>query len=73
MATDWALPQINLNRCDRCGICVELCPKNAVELGVNGPDIARPEDCTYCTECEALCPQGAIACPYVIVWGAEVE
>jgi NAD-dependent dihydropyrimidine dehydrogenase PreA subunit len=73
MTTDWALPQIDLNRCDRCGICVEQCPANAVELGAVGPFIARPEDCTYCTECEAFCPRGAITCPYEIVWGPEAD
>ena len=69
MATRWTVPRIDLSRCDCCGECVARCPADAVEMGEAGPFIARPEDCTYCTACEAFCPQGAITCPYVIVWG----
>jgi len=67
--TDWALPIINLNKCDRCGRCVSECPTGAVEMGADGPVIVRPGDCDYCSECEVLCPQEAIQCPYEIVWG----
>ena len=68
---DWALPEINLQRCDRCGTCVAQCPTSAVEMGPEGPFIARPGDCTYCARCDAICPQGAITCTYEIVWPAE--
>ena len=70
---DWALPDINLSLCDRCGTCVEQCPTGAVEMGPEGPFIARPFDCTYCARCETLCPQDAITCTYEIVWGAEIR
>jgi NAD-dependent dihydropyrimidine dehydrogenase PreA subunit len=73
MAIDWTIPQINLHLCDRCGNCVDQCPANAVDMGTVGPVIARPEDCTYCTECEAFCPRGAITCPFEIVWGLEAH
>ncbi len=65
---DWVLPQIDLDRCDRCGLCVHHCPTQAVEMGGRGPFIARSLDCTYCTDCEAMCPQVAIICPFEIVW-----
>ncbi len=65
---DWALPEIDVERCDRCGACVEHCPTNAVELGPKGPTIVRPADCTYCARCDAACPQGAITCTYEITW-----
>lgn len=68
MTKEWALPEINLERCDRCGRCVAQCPNQAVEMGPDGPFIARPEDCTYCAACEAICPQGAIKCAFEIVW-----
>jgi epoxyqueuosine reductase QueG len=29
--------------------------------------IVETEECGYCTECEAVCPTGAICCPYEIV------
>jgi ferredoxin len=66
---DWALPEINLSLCNRCGTCVEHCPTNAVEMRAEGPVIVRLSDCTYCATCEAICPQGAITCTYEIVWG----
>jgi ferredoxin len=65
---EWAVPTINLERCDRCGRCVETCPTGAVEMRADGPVIVRPDDCTYCTDCESVCPRGAIRCPYEIVW-----
>jgi MinD superfamily P-loop ATPase len=65
---DWALPEINLELCNRCGACVAVCPGNAVEMGESGPYFARPFDCTYCAVCEPLCPQDAIACTYEIAW-----
>jgi coenzyme F420 hydrogenase subunit beta len=68
---DWALPEIDLNRCVRCGTCVAQCPTGAVEMGPEGPFIARPPDCTYCALCDAICSQGAIACTYEIVWGTD--
>lgn len=33
---DWALPEIDLERCDRCGRCVELGPTGAMEMGPDG-------------------------------------
>ena len=70
MTTDWTLPRIDLDRCNRCGLCVEQCPTSAVEMTPGGPVIARPSDCTYCAACEGVCPQDAIQCPYEIVWAA---
>lgn len=26
------IPKINWNKCDGCGICVEICPENVLEL-----------------------------------------
>lgn len=72
MRMAWAVPTIDRTRCDACGVCVEECPTGAVELGPDGPSIVRPSDCTYCTACEAVCPQQAIRCPYEVVWGSEL-
>ena len=68
---DWALPEINLEICDRCGTCVEQCPTGAVEMGPEGPLIVHEANCTYCALCDAICPRGAITCAYEIVWGTE--
>ena len=71
MATDWVVPEIDLTRCDRCGLCVEQCPAAAVDMGPTGPVIARPLDCTYCAACSEICPRQAIECWYVITFEQE--
>jgi NAD-dependent dihydropyrimidine dehydrogenase PreA subunit len=68
---DWALPEIDLALCNRCGTCIAQCPTGAVEMGLAGPFVARPADCTYCTTCESMCPQQAITCAFEIVWGMD--
>ena len=69
---NWALPEIDLELCNRCGDCVTQCPAHVVEMGTEGPFFARPADCTYCALCEALCHQGAVTCMYEIVWKEDV-
>lgn len=71
--TLWNLPEINLARCTRCGLCAAHCPTQAVAMTDAGPVIARPEACTYCTDCEAACPQAAIRCPFEIVWAGTLN
>jgi formate hydrogenlyase subunit 6/NADH:ubiquinone oxidoreductase subunit I len=61
------LPSIDLNRCTGCGLCVEYCPTNAVEMVASRPAIVRPPDCAYCGLCEEICPVEAIALAYEIV------
>ncbi len=58
---DRVLPEIHLVLCNRCGACVLLCPTHALEMGSEGPFIARPDDCAYCATCETYCPNGAIS------------
>jgi NAD-dependent dihydropyrimidine dehydrogenase PreA subunit len=70
MAKD-ILPIINLERCDRCGVCIAGCPENALTMTDQGPSFIIPVTCTYCTDCEALCPQGAIRTPFTVVWAPE--
>ena len=70
MMKDRSLPRIDQSRCNRCGLCVEECPTGAVEMTPEGPVIARPADCVYCTDCEAVCPEDAVRCPYEIVWAS---
>ena len=62
-----AIPEIDLEKCNGCGDCVELCPAGIVAL-VNGKSaIVKPEDCNYCTDCEAICLSGAIRCSFEII------
>jgi MinD superfamily P-loop ATPase len=65
----WALPEINLDLCSRCGKCAVQCPTHAVAMVEDQPSIVRPADCNYCADCESVCPEGAITCTFEIVWG----
>ncbi len=61
------VPEIDVEQCIGCGICAEDCPTNAAQLVNDKAVIARPEDCTYCTDCEVICPSGAIKCYFEII------
>jgi NAD-dependent dihydropyrimidine dehydrogenase PreA subunit len=67
-AQERVLPRIDQELCNGCGICVGVCPSQAVTLIDERPVIVRPQDCAYCGDCEDLCPEGAISLPYEIVF-----
>jgi polyferredoxin/formate hydrogenlyase subunit 6/NADH:ubiquinone oxidoreductase subunit I len=67
-----ALPEIDfLTLCQRCGLCMKVCPTNAIhptlgEAGMSGfwtPCLIMTQGyCEYtCTLCSTVCPTGAIA------------
>jgi len=79
--TTWAQPQVDETRCTLCGLCVEACPCQAVELGEQGPIFSCPEVCVClrigdgasdcCCLCEEVCSSGAITCAFGIVLEAD--
>jgi len=50
---------VDRNSCDECGLCVPLCPPNAIELRRTGLHIDAPV-CTGCQKCIAPCPVFAL-------------
>ena len=52
-------PKIDHNKCDRCGICVDICPIKAINAKTFQIESKK---CMYmrCLKCAELCPTGAI-------------
>ncbi len=63
-----AQPIFNYNLCTKCGLCVIGCPEDALQMTPKGPVLREPSICTYCTDCEELCPTGAIRVPLTVSW-----
>jgi MinD superfamily P-loop ATPase len=61
------MPIIDLNKCDGCGLCVSVCHCNALVLVRNVITITETAECDWCTDCEVVCPTGAISCPFEII------
>ena len=62
------LPIINKQKCILCGLCVETCPEDVLELQADELVIANPQNCTFCTTCEETCPEEAVRCEFEIRW-----
>lgn len=67
-APEVVLPIIDLNICNGCGLCEQLCPTHAVAMRDGKARVVRPEDCNYCEICESYCPEGAIGRPFQIMF-----
>jgi len=50
---------INLERCNGCGACLEVCPDGALYLLDDRP-VVDSALCRECKACIAICPTGAI-------------
>ena len=62
------LPLIDRLICTGCGDCVAACQPQAIAMVNAKAVVVRPEGCSYCAGCEAVCPVGAIALPYLVVF-----
>ena len=51
---------VDLAVCDRCGLCLPLCPPESIHLELNMLTVDRTS-CTGCEKCVGPCPVGALA------------
>jgi ferredoxin len=61
------MPKVDQAKCSGCGLCISVCFCKALILAGNVVTVVETEECGWCTECEAVCPTGAITCPYEII------
>jgi len=61
------MPVVDRDKCNGCGLCPGVCDCHALVMVGNLVMVVETEDCGWCLECEAVCPTGAIACPFEIV------
>lgn len=62
-----ALPEIAAPRCTACGSCIEICHVEALAMVGQVAAVTSPDRCDYCTECELVCPEGAITCAFELI------
>ena len=65
------MPVIDYGKCDCCGLCVSVCKCHRLVIAEGILTIMQQEKCNrcgrWCTECEDVCPAGAISCPFDII------
>lgn len=65
------MPVIDRNKCNGCGLCVEVCHCQALFLVGKVVEVNEKRECRlctrWCTMCEMVCPTGAIQCPFEVV------
>ena len=62
----FSYPVIYPEKCNGCGMCIDVCEKGILYLDKQQIKVRTDRNCDWCTRCEAVCPSGAIACPFVI-------
>ena len=53
---------VHVGECDHCGLCVEVCSRNAVKLEEEGP-VIELVSCNGCGACVAACEKGGLMLP----------
>ncbi len=48
--------------CVGCGICVEMCPEDVLELKDDICVVVNPDNCIECEACQVNCEYDAIEC-----------
>ncbi len=54
---------LDKDKCNRCGICVGLCPTKNIKIN-GGEYPVHSLKCQYCLRCTSFCPKQAIPCKF---------
>ena len=64
-------PTIDQGKCNGCGLCIRVCSCSVLVLVDDSIAVIECNEChscsRWCNECEAVCPTGAIICPFEVV------
>ncbi len=60
--------EIDLEECNGCGICVQICPLDCLRMDENKKAFMKYDECWSCGSCTLDCPVEAITLrlPYLI-------
>ena len=56
-----AHPVVQTDDCIGCGICVDACPQDVLEITGGVVAVENEENCIACGECVEECPMGCIS------------
>jgi NAD-dependent dihydropyrimidine dehydrogenase PreA subunit len=57
-------PTVDEKKCTGCRTCFEFCPHAVYQMDGDTARVRHPYQCVVgCSNCQALCPQGAIMFP----------
>lgn len=49
-------PKIDVDECTGCGLCVDICEQECIDLVDDVAKNVKPEACTGCGDCAEECP-----------------
>ena len=52
--------KIDVEKCDGCGTCVDVCPVEVFEISEGKSVVVNLDECLVCMACEVQCPNRAI-------------
>jgi len=53
-------PKVDTEECTGCGVCVDSCPNEVLDLDDEVVKVAKDSDCDGCGTCAEECPMGCI-------------